>query len=51
MADETARANFFHDSVLPAMAGLRKAADAAEVICGEDYWPLPSYSQMLYYVV
>ena len=51
MADETARANFFHDSVLPAMAGLRKAADAAEVVCGEDYWPLPSYSQMLYYVV
>ena len=20
------------------------------VVCGEDYWPLPSYSKMLYYV-
>ena len=26
------------------------AADDAETICGEDYWPLPSYSKMLYYV-
>ena len=29
---------------------LRAAADDAETICGEDYWPLPSYSKMLYYV-
>ena len=28
----------------------RAAADDAETICGEDYWPLPSYSKMLYYV-
>ena len=40
----------FHDNVLPAMDALRAAADDAETICGEDYWPLPSYSKMLYYV-
>ena len=26
------------------------AADAAESICGAEYWPLPSYSTMLFYV-
>ena len=36
--------------VIPAMDALRAAADDAETICGEDYWPLPSYSKMLYYV-
>ena len=40
----------FHDNVLPAMDTLRAAADDAETICGEDYWPMPSYSKMLYYV-
>ena len=40
----------FHDNVLPVMDALRAAADDAETICGEDYWPLPSYSKMLYYV-
>ena len=40
----------FHDNVLPAMDTLRAAADDAETLCGEDYWPLPSYSKMLYYV-
>lgn len=49
--DASEKANFYHDGVLPAMAELRKAADTAEVLCGEDYWPLPSYSRMLYYVV
>ena len=40
----------YHDVVLPAMADLRAAADAAESICGAEYWPLPSYSTMLFYV-
>ena len=50
LTDMTKKANAFHDSVLPAMDVLRAAADNAETICGEEYWPLPSYSQMLYYV-
>ena len=48
--NESAKAVAFHDNVLPAMDALRAAADDAETICGEDYWPLPSYSKMLFYV-
>ena len=47
---ESEKAVAFHDNVLPAMDALRAAADDAETVCGEDYWPLPSYSKMLYYV-
>jgi len=50
LTDESAKAVAFHDDVLPKMDALRAAADDAETICGEDYWPLPSYSKMLYYV-
>ena len=50
LSDESAKAIAFHDDVLLKMDALRAAADDAETICGEDYWPLPSYSKMLYYV-
>ena len=50
LSTEAEKAVAFHDNVLPAMDALRAAADDAETICGEDYWPLPSYSKMLYYV-
>ena len=50
LPDQAAKANAFHDKVVPLMEALRAAADDAETICGEDYWPLPSYSKMLYYV-
>ena len=45
---ETARC--YRNVVLAAMSDLRAAADAAESICGAEYWPLPSYSTMLFYV-
>ena len=47
---EALKADAFRDNVIPLMNTLRAAADDAETICGEDYWPLPSYSKMLYYV-
>ena len=50
LPSESEKAVAFHDNVLPAMDTLRAAADDAETLCGEDYWPLPSYSKMLYYV-
>ena len=50
LTSEREKAVAFHDNVIPAMDALRAAADDAETICGEDYWPLPSYSKMLYYV-
>ena len=50
LEDQLAKAQFYHDCILPAMQDLREAADTAESICGEEYWPLPSYSKILYYV-
>ena len=38
------------DEVIPAMTALRAEVDAMERLCGEDYWPVPSYNQMLFYV-
>ena len=49
MEDESAKAHAFHDEVLPIMARLRAAADRAEELVDEDYWPLPCYSRMLFY--
>ena len=40
----------FRDEVLPAMDTLRKAADEMELIVGKDYWPFPTYNDMLFYV-
>ena len=49
LPDECAKAYAFHDEVLPLMARLRAAADAAEERVEEDYWPLPCYSRLLFY--
>jgi glutamine synthetase len=44
------QARQYHDNVIPCMTKLRAAADHIEIIIGDDYWPLPTYSQMLFYV-
>ena len=44
-------AQAYHDKVKAAMEALRSASDKAEAICGDEYWPLPSYSSMLYYTM
>ena len=49
LEDESAKAHAFHDEVLPVMAKLRAAADVAEELVDEEYWPLPCYSRMLFY--
>ena len=38
------------DEVLPAMAALRKEADAMERLTAEKYWPYPTYTKLLFYV-
>lgn len=48
--DALASARAYHDQVIPAMNVLRAAADSAEAVCGEKYWPLPNYSRMLWYM-
>jgi len=42
------KAYHMRDNVLPAMAAVRKAADALERIMADKHWPLPSYREMLF---
>ncbi|MBF4162750.1 glutamine synthetase III family protein [Nocardioides acrostichi] len=41
-------ARFCRDSVLPAMAAVRAAADELEGLVADDLWSLPTYQEMLY---
>ncbi len=43
-------ASFYCKTIIPAMSEVRAAADHDEIIIDKDYWPLPSYSDMLYYL-
>ncbi len=36
------------DSLLPAIAAVRAAADLLEAIVADDLWPLPTYQEMLH---
>ncbi len=40
----------YRDEVIPVMAELRSVVDEMETICGGDYWPVPSYNDILFYV-
>ncbi len=46
--DPLAAASFARDTVLPAMAAVRSAADTLETMVADDLWPLPTYQEMLY---
>ena len=50
IADHLEEARAYRDHVIPVMEELRAAADKAEAVCSEDYWPLPTYSKMLWYL-
>lgn len=39
---------YYKDKVIPAMDSLRKTADSLEAIVGKDYWPFPTYTDLLY---
>jgi len=43
-----AEAEHARDVLLPAMAGVRSAADSLEEIVADDLWPLPTYQEMLF---
>ena len=47
MAD---RARAYHDKVVPAMLALRNPIDRLEIIVDKDYWPMPSYGDMIFEV-
>ncbi len=50
LEDCTEQDNAYRDSVIPAMDELRASVDAMEKVCGHDYWPVPSYNKILFYV-
>jgi glutamine synthetase len=41
-------ADFIRGTVIPAMDGVREAADALEKVVSDDLWPLPKYSEILF---
>ncbi|NBK96980.1 MAG: glutamine synthetase type III [Erysipelotrichia bacterium] len=46
----TAMAKNYQSAVLPKMNELRAVADEIEQNCSKEYWPLPSYGDLLYSV-
>ena len=40
---------FYRDNVLPAMQELRMSCDALETMTDRDYWPIPTYCDLLFY--
>ncbi|MEF9925838.1 MAG: glutamine synthetase III [Eggerthellaceae bacterium] len=49
LADEQEKATCYAQEVLPIMDDLRAAIDALEIITERDYWPVPTYNDMLFY--
>ncbi len=47
-AGATALSLHYKDKVLPVMDKLRKAADKLEKIVSEEYWPIPTYGDLLF---
>ena len=46
--DTLAHAKYMHDTIIPAMAAVRAAADKLESMVASDLWPLPTYQEMLF---
>ena len=50
MADSLEQARFYRDSVFEEMCRLRQVADELETLCSAEYWPYPSYGDLLFSV-
>ncbi len=48
--DYIAHANFSRDSLVSSMLEVRKHADSLETIVGKDFWPIPTYDDLIYSV-
>lgn len=46
--DSDATPAYQADKVLPAMLDVRAAADALETVVADNFWPLPTYQEMLF---
>ena len=48
IADSYENAKFVKDSVLETMSSLRAAVDEAETLVSAEYWPFPTYTELLF---
>ena len=48
IADVEKRAEACRDKVIPAMNALRAAVDEMETMTSSEYWPMPSYSDLMF---
>lgn len=48
--DVTAEGVYYKDNILTAMADVRAVADKAEALTSSEYWPFPTYGDMLFSV-
>lgn len=48
--DNQKLAEYYKDTIIPAMQKLRLVADEIETLVGEKYWPYPTYGKMLFAV-
>ncbi len=48
--DGSARAHAYYDNVVPAMNRLRAPADRLEMIVDKEFWPIPSYGDLIFEV-
>ena len=46
--DVTDRAMYFRDVIIPIMEDIRAAADELETVTDREYWPFPTYGDLLY---
>jgi glutamine synthetase len=47
---EKERAFAYREEVFPAMGALRKPVDELEMLVDKDYWPVPSYGDLMFEV-
>ena len=50
LTDSLERARFYRDAVFEEMCSLRQVADELETLCSAEYWPYPSYGDLLFSV-
>ena len=48
VCDSAEQSMFYKERILPAMAELRRAGDALESVTAAEYWPFPTYGELLF---
>jgi glutamine synthetase len=48
--DKTSQANCYSERIIPLMEALREKVDAMEPLTASEYWPVPTYGELTYYV-